>query len=371
MQISAALAHTCATLRNGNAGCWGKADRGELGKTLADAKTSTSAPQSLPLLEKVVSIGAGSDGSCVVVEDKTVRCWGDGRNGQLGIDLPCEAGYSSCFFAPTPVPGLSDIVAVVSKKGPLLQPLFDSPQKHVTCALDAAGLVRCWGAPNAEELGRGTSTIVATTPDIVVDLQGFTLRDIVQISAGGQRICALDIAGSVWCWGATDAYGQPGSNGAQRVDLPLAARFISAGVSHACAVLADGRVGCWGRNVNGECGVSSTSNETCCSTSDDGCIADCLLKPVFVRNVANAVGVAAGGYHTCAWLTNATGACWGSNQALQLGNATRTLESAPIALKSVSGKIVQMTAGREHTCALTDDGVVQCWGGNNYGQAGQ
>lgn len=371
LQISAALGHTCAALQNGNVGCWGKGDRGELGKALGTEESSSSSAQPLPLLEKVVSVGAGRDGSCVVVEDKTVRCWGDGRDGQLGIDLPCEAGYSSCSFAPSPVPGLSDIVAVVSKKGPELQPPFDAPQEHVACALDAAGLVRCWGAPNADELGRGNSAIVATTPDIVVDLQGFTLRDIVQMSAGGRRICALDITGSVWCWGEFSSYGQPGGKGAQRIDLPLAATSISAGVDHACAVLEDGRVACWGRNVNGECGVSSTANDTCCSSSDGGCFADCLLKPVFVRNVANAVGVAAGGYHTCAWLTNGTGSCWGSNQALQLGSATATLESAPTSLISIPGKIVQMVAGREHTCALTDDGVVRCWGSNNYDQAGQ
>jgi len=368
-QISAAMTHTCATLQNGNVGCWGKGTRGEFGKDLTGAESSASA-QPLPIVEKVVSVGTGTVGSCAVLEDKTVQCWGDGRDGQLGIDMPCEAGYADCLFAPNRVPGLSDILAVVSNKGPLVQS-SDTPQKQVACALDTEGLVRCWGTPGADELGRGTSATVATTPELVVDLQGFTVRDIVQITGGGQRMCALDIMGSVWCWGSADAYGQPGGQGAKRIDLPLAAKFISAGAGHACAVLTDGRVACWGRNVNGECGVSSTQNETCCNTSDTGCLFDCLIKPVFVRNIANAVGVAAGGYHTCAWLTNGMSACWGSNQALQLGDSTPTLESAPITRSLGTEKIVQMAAGRDFTCALTIDGVVRCWGSNDYGQAGQ
>src|SRR5947207_14424753 len=30
----------------------------------------------------------------------------------------------------------------------------------------------------------------------------------------------------------------------------------------------------------------------------------------------------------------------------------------------------RLAAGQQHTCAVLDDGTVQCWGRNNYGQLG-
>jgi alpha-tubulin suppressor-like RCC1 family protein len=369
VQISAGLAHTCATLRNGNVGCWGKSGLGELGKTVGEEGASGTA-QPLPVAEKSVFVGAGTDGSCVVVEDKTVRCWGLGRDNQLGLGLPCDQGYSTCLFEPRPVAGLSDILFVASKKGDLDQTLDEMPREHATCAVDAAGLVFCWGGPGSVELGRGESIGDSTKPEIVVDEQGFTLRDVVQISAGGRRMYALDKFGGVWGWGKDTSHGQPETWAAKRINLPLAAKAIGAGMNHACAVLEDGRVACWGRNLNGECGVSSVNNENCSCSTDQSCPTDCLREPAIVKNVAGAVGVTAGGYHSCAWLADGTGVCWGNNQDFQVGHATRTLESPATALTTISGRILEMAAGREHTCVLTDDGVVRCFGSSNYGQAG-
>jgi alpha-tubulin suppressor-like RCC1 family protein len=367
IQLSSGLGHTCATLENGNLGCWGKANHGELGKSFGES--STAKPTPVPIVEKVLFAGAGTDGSCAVIEGNTVRCWGDGQDGQLGIDLACELGYGVCIFPPHPVSGLTDIVSVASKKGPLIAP-DDAAPAHAACALDKAGLVRCWGASGAKELGRGTNPADPTNPEIVVDEQDFTLRDIVQISAGDARVCALDISGSVWCWGTISSYGQPGGAGAKRIDLPGAATAIAAGIGHACAVLADGRVACWGRNVNGECGVSTVQNSYCECSEGPGCPADCLLEPVIVRNVSNALGVAAGENHSCAWTKTGEAFCWGSNQTLQLGNSTRALESPAVAITTLSGRVIEMVAGREHSCALMQGGSVYCWGASGYGQAG-
>lgn len=258
---------------------------------------------------------------------------------------------------------------VAAKKGPLV-PASDALPAHAACALDTAGLVRCWGANGVGELGRGSTIVDSTKPEIVVDDQGFTLRDIVQISAGDLRMCALDTSGLVWCWGISSSYGQPGGAAAKKIVLPGPAKAIAVGVGHSCAALVDGRVSCWGRNVNGECGISSTKNKYCECSEGTGCPADCLLEPVIVESVANAIGVAAGKYHSCAWTSAGEGFCWGSNQTLQLGNATRMLESRAASITTLPAKIVEIVAGRDHSCARLDDGRVYCWGGSGYGQAG-
>lgn len=66
---------------------------------------------------------------------------------------------------------------------------------------------------------------------------------------------------------------------------------------------------------------------------------------------------------------------FGSNSRSQLG--IETLESAinqstPVKIEHLKGKKwKQIAMGAEHTCALTEDGVVYVWGANDDGQCGQ
>lgn len=61
--------------------------------------------------------------------------------------------------------------------------------------------------------------------------------------------------------------------------------------------------------------------------------------------------------------------CWGANYGGQLGDGTTTFRSAPVAVERLS-RVVAITAGDRHTCALREDGTVWCWGANNVGQLG-
>lgn len=61
------------------------------------------------------------------------------------------------------------------------------------------------------------------------------------------------------------------------------------------------------------------------------------------------------GNHTCALSTDGTLACWGNNW---FGQATPP-----------AGTFTQVSAGEYHTCALRTDGTWACWGRNNYGQS--
>src|SRR5204862_7232041 len=117
---------------------------------------------------------------------------------------------------------------------------------------------------------------------------------------------------AVTCWGAGDA-GQLGQGAPSSalvpgpaVELPGAASAVAAGDDFTCALLIDGRVFCWGDGAQGQLGTGDRSSRAAPGAA-----------PVALPKRARAVS--AGGAHACARLEDQTLACWGANQAGQLG----------------------------------------------------
>ncbi|MDW8403002.1 lipase/acyltransferase domain-containing protein [Chloroflexus sp.] len=79
--------------------------------------------------------------------------------------------------------------------------------------------------------------------------------------------------------------------------------------------------------------------------------------------------IAAGGEHTCGLTNTGLVYCWGLNWFGQLGDGTGTDRLTPVAVSGLSGAVT-ITAGEYHTCAVLGDGTVRCWGDNGAGQLG-
>jgi hypothetical protein len=103
-------------------------------------------------------------------------------------------------------------------------------------------------------------------------------------------------------------------------------------------------------------------------TYDWGSGSSNFLSSEYVNNK-----VSVGRNHGCAILNNGSVMCWGMDNKGQLGNGATTTsnQAEPVYVNLPTGqKGVSIVAAKEHTCVLLDSGSVMCWGGDGQGQLG-
>jgi alpha-tubulin suppressor-like RCC1 family protein len=366
-KISVGSGHVCALLSDGTAWCWGRNSNGQLGDGTTDNRSFPIKVTNLPL---AISIASGGAHSCALLADGTARCWGSNQLGQLG-----DSTSGNNKPAAVGVQGLSDAYAIAAGAS------HNCALSHGTVFPGVAG-VYCWGSGSSGQLGNGQTTdnSIPVAVSNTFDSQpppydGGPPVTPTELTAGTAHTCVLRSScpigvscqspgSGAFCWG-NNAFGQIGIN--TTVDTPLPVQVLSltnavmiaAGSFHNCASLIDGTVKCWGYNAYGQLGdLTSTDRHT----------------PTTVSGVANAVAVATGTYHSCALNADGTASCWGLNNVGQLGNgqAMSTApygSSTPIAVTGLSNAVA-IGAGGFTTCALLSDGTVRCWGSNSSGQVG-
>lgn len=242
------------------------------------------------------------------------------------------------------------------------------------------------------------------------DCEASGCNDAVGVGVGERHACAIRTDQTVVCWGL-NTFGALGDGSLDSSPSPVLttglvqANVVAGGGTHTCAIVGDGTVRCWGDNARGQCDNDTESSvrspHTVVGISDAVSIGvgtqhTCVVRgsgsvecwgandsgqlgrgtTTFGRNfrqrvngLTQAIAVAAGQSHTCAVSRDGSVSCWGSNGSSQLGDGTVMERNAPVLVTDVDNAI-GITAGERHTCALLDDGTVSCWGNNSAGQLG-
>lgn len=335
--------HSCVLLADGVVKCWGDNTYGQLG---VEEITESLIPVTVSPFGSdryATEIAAGKNHTCALLNDGSVSCWGHNSFGSLGSG---DGGHST---APINIVGLR--LVEIDAGG------------FSTCGTDESGKLQCWGANVYGQLGIGSATQYFSTPQIVL-YQGNVTR-LLAVDMGETHACATSQLNETWCWGRNN-YGQLGTGDVTSTKVPVKSvlwtngRSTSSVVSgglHSCALANNNSLNCWGRNSQGQLGDGSVIENT---------------TPRPVTNL-NAVDITAGTSHTCGTLVDGSMVCWGSNGDGQLGTTatTDTKSNIPVAVALPAGtKIKEMSAGGNHTCALTFTEEVLCWGNNDSGQLG-
>ena len=244
--VAAGHAHTCAILDDGSLKCWGDNTHGQLGDGSTTDRTSPVLVN-LGVGNTAVAISAGHSHTCAILNDGTLKCWGQDNNGQVG-----DGGSNSDQNSPVTINVGSGLSAVMISAG-----IYHS------CAVLDDDSIKCWGLNNNGQLGDGTTTNRTTPVSVHLDA-GKTAFDV---TVGMHHTCAL-VDSHTECWGKNDHY-QTGNtdNGTNDLLSPVIAsramtallngddhtklRAISAGYNHTCQI-SDIGMFCWGDNDNNQ-----------------------------------------------------------------------------------------------------------------------
>ena len=372
---------TCALSFAGDVKCWGENDNGQLG--LGDTRPRGVKPGEVAELaaiqlgkgRRATAISSGRGSNCALLDNGSVKCWGDNSVGQLGIgDVPSRGGQPD---------QMGDSLPSISLLGNLPATSISSGALHACAVVN--GSVQCWGSGVFGQLGQGD---VSTHPQPVA-VYDFGKVTSVAVSAGGAFSCEVLQGGSSFiCWGDNrdgqlcngyDSYAIGDTSGemSQLLKLALGAATVKAiapGAASVCLLLSDGSVKCWGRGDSGQLGTEDPDPHGTIPYTFVG------LLPIPLGAGRKATALTAGALHVCVLLDDATIKCWGDNKYGQLGigRNTPTVGDTPGTmgdnLKVVdlgAGRTAkQVVAGENHTCALLDNGTIKCWGRNAEGELG-
>ena len=349
--VSAGAAHTCGVRLGGGLYCWGGNASGQLGVGTSRglctrrATPCEAGPRAVASTLRFATVSAGQRHTCAITVDRALYCWGENVQFQLGVERE--------VFVPRPSAVLPDARFLDVGAG----------VTH-TCAVRTNGIVYCWGEGTLGALGRGD------TASSVIPAPIATSQKFIRVRSGRLRSCAIAIDATLWCWGSEWESSSGGfdyfhtRSTPHRIDGIIDVTDVSVASSSICAVTRSGATHCWEANGFAQLGLESLEG---------------TMTPTPVHSTQSFSAVTAGIIQTCGLAVTGAALCWGNNSFGQLGVPRPGEHCGPAALECSSrpiGVFGQLqfsaitTGPGNHTCGISTDTSILCWGLGSEGQLG-
>jgi alpha-tubulin suppressor-like RCC1 family protein len=150
--LAVGASHTCALLNDSSVKCWGYNDYGQLGlgDTANRGDSAGEMGDNLPALslgagKTAIALASGSQHTCALLNDGSVKCWGYNDYGPLGLGDTANRGDSAGEMGES-----LPVVSLGARKTAAL-----AAGGYYTCALLNDGSVKCWGYNEHGQLGLG------------------------------------------------------------------------------------------------------------------------------------------------------------------------------------------------------------------------
>nr|XP_027235587.1 X-linked retinitis pigmentosa GTPase regulator-like isoform X1 [Penaeus vannamei] len=287
----------------------------------------------------VVEIACGDEHTAVITETGRLFMIGSNDMGQLGLGSTKTVHKPSCVKALKPEKAL-----------------------HVACGRAhtivacGSGKVFCWGYNGDGQLGTDDQ-IDHQSPVLVMTLE----NSPVAVAAGSAHSVVLADTGELYVWGS-NAEGQLGLDSEEVftptvLTLPEHVVGIACGYYHTVAITESGQTYTWGDTDHGKLGLA-----------EDELLSHRQPQPVILPE--KIVQIAAGSAHTL--FLSESGAVYscGLGNSGELGQGGGRLESwlPQLVNEPSSHTVVSISAGGNHSAAITDCGYLLTWGCGRHGK---
>jgi alpha-tubulin suppressor-like RCC1 family protein len=357
VEIASGGSHHCSRFSSGKVFCWGSNTYGQLGYPNMQA-TSLPINHDYGFVslgnKKAIQIVAGTNHTCALLEDKSVRCWGDGSLGQLGNARSGSLNTIGITSFPDDKPTVK--ILDTDESAWYVSKIF--AYSSTTCAQITDGTnkkIRCWGTNYnvSYTTGNNSGTANYYRPLDTKAMSPTINYDVDSVTTGEAQTCltAKPTSGNrqLYCVGGNANYVWDGSTvgtwtqwNQSKLDAIGSIVKFGVGAYQACGLFnisGVNKVACWGQN-----------NQS-------------LYEGVLGSNLITTQSI-----YISTWF----GSYWNPGVApATLTNVSANTGGKYARLGFGTGETIKdLVVGSDRNCMISDSGKIKCWGGLNTGMPG-